>query len=477
MSRKCNFKINRQWFHNFQLLMRFFMLGFAIFFQHVANANAQMQPCRIAGYAFEIQCLEVKKSSSMQIAMTIYKIPARVRYPAKTPIIWIPDGLGISTNERAPIIIHALSRLRNEYDVVWIDFHELPSDATHCNFNQLNSVQQRFYRLEDEQQIIECIQNFQKQHPYVSELYRNIAKHYEQARKLLSVKQVLLLTEGRGSEVATSWHTLNAQAIKFQVLDSPQLKDSAEKAQNIDAQLNQLFKLCHTDPACEQALPNLKKQFVQLVRTLPITTHIQDPIHQQKTTFTITPNAFYNSLLNILRSPAKSKYLPLALTHASNHDWSIWVGLNAVHWSKRESKFHWGPHLIEQCVNFQQHRNDAPTLTELATWFYQTERKKLNRTCNAVKPTNMTAPDITTPTLLLMGNMSPTLEPKHPNLQNKVMVTSEHAGHGMLTVGCTKDIVYRYFKTMENHQVPTVESLQTGCLSKIPYPLIKTTSN
>lgn len=448
-----------------------------VIIQNIAVAQETMQPCRISGYAYAIQCIVVEPTANNPFPATIYKVPARVRYPAKTPIVWIPDGIGQAANERAPVILSALSRLRNRYDIVWVDFHGVGPDIADCNLSASTNIQNRFYRLHDEQKVMRCLQATKQRYRYSNDIYTDYSNYYESVRKHLKVDQVILMSEGRGSHIANAWSALNAKAIKFQVVDSPQLLEVSKRASRFDEVLMRIIAICNVQSNCNKTFPDLPTKLQRLFNSLPVVTQIIDPISQKKVMLEITDSALQNSLLNILRTPAKAKYLPMAIDHTLKNDWAIWVGLNAVHWSKKESDFDWGRHMLEQCAYLPHRQAHSNMHSELSMWFYQTERKKLDRICTN-PPLNITGvKEISTPTLLLVGKMNPTIDLTDSNYINKTVVTVENGGHGILTLGCTKDVVYRYFKAMESRIQPHVDNLQTRCLAQVPFPYIQTVSN
>ena len=84
-----------------------------------------------------------------------------------------------------------------------------------------------------------------------------------------------------------------------------------------------------------------------------------------------------------------------------------------------------------------------------------------------------TIPRTPTPTLLLSGGIDPATPPRHgarvaaalgPAAQHVVV---PNAGHGVLAIGCARDLLFRFIDVAED---AAASALDTRCVKSIPRP-------
>ena len=82
-------------------------------------------------------------------------------------------------------------------------------------------------------------------------------------------------------------------------------------------------------------------------------------------------------------------------------------------------------------------------------------------------------PPSRTPTLLLSGGIDPATPPRHaarmalalgPAAQHVVV---PHAGHGVMGIGCMRDVVYRFIDAAQDADATAVDA---GCVKRMPRP-------
>lgn len=76
--------------------------------------------------------------------------------------------------------------------------------------------------------------------------------------------------------------------------------------------------------------------------------------------------------------------------------------------------------------------------------------------------------------LLLSGGIDPVTPTRHGDSVAKALganarhITIDNAGHGLLSQGCVRDVVYRYFNAKEDQDAIKVDA---KCVHQIPRPL------
>jgi len=77
------------------------------------------------------------------------------------------------------------------------------------------------------------------------------------------------------------------------------------------------------------------------------------------------------------------------------------------------------------------------------------------------------------PVLLLSGGIDPATPPRHGERVARALgpmarhVVVANAGHGVLGIGCLRDVVYRFIDAVDDRDALTVDA---GCASAIPRP-------
>ena len=452
----------------------------------VSSAVFAFEPCRIEGHSFEIECAKlptksVQHDSEIDLNLHIYRVSPVVRYPLPEPIVWIPDNIAMDVNKRAPGMISALRRMRNDRAFVWLEIQGA-KDNTVLNCAREHqgklaestpSIVNRINYFHDPVFLKQCQE--QLQHSDIRHFNaQQIAKHYELMRQSLGLKQVVIMTEGRGANIATAWQKIAPQAIKFQIFDSPiyhPTANSAQRAEQLQLVFNKIVAKCQQHLNCKTQYPNTQQDFDHVIRSLPMSIVVNDPLTGEKTTVNLDEELLYLSMINILSSPSRAKYLPLLLSKMANQDWQPFIGFLSLGWSKQKPDFNSGLFLAEQCL-----QADIATTVETKNWFYKVEQSRLKRLCGAfsdqlasVKKEKIS--EVNTPTLIFLGGLNPFSQQSFQFLKQHTLVYVPEAGGGILGYGCAKDIAYRFAKLQtKGHLKVTAKDLEASCLTDIPFP-------
>ncbi len=458
---------------------------FVLLFFCFSNAAFSFSPCRIEGYSFEIECDNVQATSStavntLDIRMNIFQVNAIVRYPHPEPIFWIPDNLGVNITKRAPAMISALRRLRNDRNFLWVDF-KLPNnqaiiacdDAVEATLT-LDSKIDYFYQ----DAFLKQCQNKLKPLDFHHFSDEKIAQHYEFVRKKLGIAQVVVMAEGKGANIAIAWQKISPNAIKFQMFDSPIFdEDDLPNARALKTQaiLNEVMLRCETNPECHAQNPNISSAFKEILTTLPLKVKVKDPMIGKEVSIIMDEPLFYLAMSNFLSSPNRAIYLPTIFTALLNNDWQPLIGLLSLNWAKQKPTFNDGLMLAEQCLVAEKYPKKNVE-NQPKNWFYRMELNRLNKLCHVfydqfLQVNFQPQQTIFTPTLLLIGGQTLSVNRNDNFLKQHTRVFVPNAGFGILGYGCAKDIMYRYAKQqVKQAGVVTDKILDADCLTNIPLP-------
>jgi fermentation-respiration switch protein FrsA (DUF1100 family) len=152
------------------------------------------------------------------------------------------------------------------------------------------------------------------------------------------------------------------------------------------------------------------------------------------------------------------------------------VGLNATFTARKAMRLATGMHLSVVCaedvprLRFNDDRPGADFGVEFAR-FYE-------RLCSAWPRAQVPAEfysvaAASSPVLALSGGLDPATPPRHGERVVRALgpmarhVVVAHAGHGVLAIGCMRDVVFRFIDASEDRDALAVD---TGCAAGVPRP-------
>jgi pimeloyl-ACP methyl ester carboxylesterase len=443
------------------------------------------QECRIEGYPYAINCIEIAPQSKQDFLIKVFQVQSTVRYPRPEPIFWLPDGLTLNPTERAPSMISTLSRIRAQRDFMWITFEHPDklrlkecnpdADSTHLI---IADIPHRLDPLYSTEKLSNCIHKISQLSDQAIFSYENIAQLYEETRQKLGLKQVVIVAEGRGAEIALEWQKIAPNAIRFAVMDSPtinKLDFKIEQSISQENALNAVFNACQKSKRCHQEHPNPKNDLMDVISSLPQTITVSDPLTLQKVTFEMNEVLLMQAMQFILRSSGRAKILPLLLANARKGDWQPLVGFLGISWFKKNNKSNLGVFLLDSCRYFDPtEKKRAHGLNTIAQWFFHVGQKRMQRSCSAISITAKKELVFNVPSLVFDGGVDPSRQKLLGFFKRSTMVYAKNAGANLLGYGCTKDVVYRFVKAMDeaenSNYLPDVKSLDADCITQVPYP-------
>lgn len=435
---------------------------------------AHAEDCRIPDYPHEIECgtLQVKNVITGNLEHIAWRrVEARARYPHANPVVWIPGGLGVDATDRAPAVINMLSRLNNSRDLIWIDIlGSGNSSPFQCAKPRQVSIREKIDAFSNPQVLQTCHDEIKSRGGFKQFSYHQLAYHYEQLRQQLKLNQVNVIADGVGSNIALAWYTLAPSALRSMVLDSPTSLDTnpaIQRAQSYVRLLNNIHHACQQDSDCHTYHPQSNQYLKAILSKLPQETTLINPHTGVKERLTMDEGIFAQLLMNILRSPARAAALPNVLHAASEGNWQPLIGLSALSWAKLNTKFSNGLWLASLCENGWVHPDIQ--LEGDAQWFYQMQKKRFNRLCYAKFSNNQkyTLP-LSSSILIFSPLADPFAAADWGNQTNLKLIRVPGAASGVLSLGCARDIAYRFITDPDTK----TNNLDGSCLTDFPLPVV-----
>lgn len=466
------------------VLMRLLLWLFLFVFSLQASA---FTPCRIPGYPYAIECLSLQLESPVSkkhvLKVTVFKVASRVRYPKPSPVIWIPDGISQPASQRATFIINSLSKLRNRRDILWLEFSPAQESLDpQCGKKDAreSSVMMRLNRFDHDDYLHQCRAQLGKLGSLDEVSEQALAKYYEAVANVLELKQVTIFAERSGAAVASAWQTHSPGRILFQVWDnpviSPSLKTQIQSASQI---LHNVHIQCMLSKQCPFNAPEVESDLNRLFERLPVTLTVRNPLTYAPENIILTAPFLSFAVLQMLNSPFYAQQLPNLLHAALSGDFNPFYQTFASQWTRRKPVINDPLYLAEQCMPWIRSR-DAEQVWQTRSRFeatmFEQIKKRYQKLCTNIDMTVRPPSDLfpQTSALVLSGQSVHAV-----NLSNigpeVIHLVVPGIGNSALAVGCTKDVITRYFQLKDAavKQAPvTAEVLEADCLTHIPPPLI-----
>ena len=299
-------------------------------------------------------------------------------------------------------------------------------------------------------------------------------------RREIGAERIDLVGGSYGTRVALEYQRQFPQAVRRSVLDGaapPDMILPASFSRDGQAAFDGLAAACAAAPACAAAHPDLAQRFTALLRSLPREARARDPLDGREQTFPVTREFVLGAVRNALYAPALAAALPQAIDDATHDDFRGLLGLNATFVSRKSTRLAMGMHLSVTCAE------DVPRL-DLATDrpgidFGDESARTYRRLCSVwprgdVPPAFYSIAPSQVPVLILSGGDDPATPPRHgvrvaealgPKARHVVVA---HAGHGVMGLGCMRDVVFRFIDAEQDEVALAVDA---GCAAQVPRPL------
>ncbi|MEO8525121.1 MAG: alpha/beta hydrolase [Caldimonas sp.] len=458
-----------------------------------ADVTPVLSECHVAGIRNGVLCGSVQRPldpdhagrGTLEIKYVV--VPAMARRKLADPVFFLAGGPGQSAVALAAQAMSLFSRLNNRRDIVFVDQRGTgdsapltckdPEDETLAD----QSEPERQLRL-----IVQCKAALLKQ-PYIkaeSDLgffTTTIAvQDLDAVRRQLGAERIDLVGGSYGTRVALEVLRQFPKTVRRSVIDGvapPDMVLPASFSTDNQAALDRLLESCAADPACAKAHPDLHARFAALLQGLPGQVKAQHALTGREETFTLTRELVLGAVRGALYSPALAAALPEAIDAATRGDYAGLIGLGATQLARKSSRLATGMHLSVVCAE------DLPRLAastdKPGADFGVAFARNYEKLCaiwprGAVPAAFYTLPKSESPVLVLSGGIDPVTPPRHGERVAMALgpmakhVVVANAGHGVMSIGCMRDVVFRFIDAATDAEALAVDA---GCASQVPRPL------
>ena len=467
----------------------------------MAMAEAVTKPCRVSGIAREVQCgfvtrpLNPAAPDGAKVTVHYIVIPAEARNKNADPVFFFAGGPGQSAIKVAPKLAPAFARFSNRRDLVFIDQRGTgKSAALTCEREPVASLTSMLDQDLIVAQIMRCKTQLQKlPHGDLRFYTTTIAmQDFDAIRSQLGYSQVNAIGGSYGTRAILEFMRQFPQSIRRAVIDGvapPDMVLPTSPSQDSQAALDAIFADCAADVVCNKTYPSLKDKWQQLLASLPRSVQVAHPVTGRLESITMTREVLVGLLRGPLYVPTFSALLPSAINAAFNGVFEPLFGAAAAMGSSADG-MSMGMHFSVVCAEDYplMDRAAGPAKVQAVGRDFGDQFAQMYRqVCSqwprgAVPEAFYKVGPALAPVLVLSGGIDPVTPPRHGAAITQALganarhVVVPKAGHGVMTIGCMRDVLFKFidFKdhvTSANDPLLLAET-KTQCAESIPRPSV-----
>jgi pimeloyl-ACP methyl ester carboxylesterase len=465
----------------------------------VASASAaraeglSLQPCRLDGVEHEALCgklrrpLDPSSPKGAQVDIHVAVLPALARNKKPDPVVLLAGGPGQSAIGLAGMMSRQMARVLNRRDVVLVDQRGTGRSAPlQCPEGlPTRPVREWLDPAVEQAELDRCRQALQAlPHGDLRQYTTTIAMaDLEAVRQALGAPRVNLVGASYGTRAALEYVRQFPQAVRRVVIDGVAPPDMAlPQAFSTDNQqaLDALLAACEADARCRGRYPRLRAQWAALLDSLPRPAVVTHPVTGVPESVTMTRDIVLGMVRMPLYVPGLASALPHAMAEASAGRFGALLGLAAAMGGARGGEFRlaMGLHFSVVCAE------DLPRLGKTddrpGADFGTSAAQRYERLCASWPRGEVPAAFYQVgaspaPVLVLSGGVDPVTPPRHGQRVAAALgpkarhVVVPQAGHGVMGIGCMRDVVYRFIDAATDDDAKAVDA---ACAQSIPRPTV-----
>jgi pimeloyl-ACP methyl ester carboxylesterase len=455
-----------------------------------AALAADPAPCRLRGVEHEAWCGSVQRAldparpQGPQIEVHYAVLPALARNKKPDPVFFFAGGPGQSAIDIAPTVASMLGRFTNRRDIVLVDQRGTGRSAPlKCEADDpALPLARQFDLARQREREAACVQQLQAlPHGDLRFFTTTIAMgDVDAVRAALGADRINLVGGSYGTRAALEYQRQFPQRVRRAVLDGmapPDMVLPASFSTDNQAALDALFAACDKEPACAAREPKLAERWRALLASLPRAATLVHPLTGRSETLELTRETVLGMVRGPLYAPALAAPLPAAIGEATRGRFEPLAALAmAFGGNRRHAPLAGGMHYAVVCAeDFPRldKAGDAPG-ADFGPQFADGYRAVCPRLPRAEVPAAFyTLPSAPAATLVLSGGIDPATPPRHGARAAQALgakarhVVVPNAGHGVMGIGCMRDVLYRFVDAASDDEALKVDA---ECVVAIPRP-------
>jgi pimeloyl-ACP methyl ester carboxylesterase len=450
---------------------------------------AELKACRLRGVEHEALCgviqrpLDPARPQGVQIDIHFAVLPALARNKKPDPVFFFAGGPGQSAIEIAAQVGAMLGRFTNRRDIVLIDQRGVGKSAPLvCDADDpARPLAEQFDLDRMRAQQARCFEQL-KALPYGDLRYftTTIAMaDAEAVRVALGAEKINLVGGSYGTRAVLEYQRQFPQQVRRAVIDGvapPDMVLPASFSSDNQSALDALFAACAQDPGCAAREPQLAERWRALLASLPRPVTLAHPLTGRSESLELTRPMLLGMVRGPLYAPALAAALPAAIGEATRGRFEPLAGVATAFGGRRGMQMAAGMHFAVVCAeDFPRlsRSTDKPSADFGGVFasLYDDACPMVAR--GAVPDAFYTMPPAPAATLVLSGGLDPVTPPRHGERAAKALgakakhVIVPNAGHGVMGIGCMRDVLYRFVDAGSDDEALKVDAV---CVTAIPRP-------
>ncbi len=469
-------------------------------------AAAPTTECRVPGLRNGVQCgvvrraLDPARPDGPMIDVHYAVVPAVARRKLPDPIFLLAGGPGQSAIQLAPSVMGLLSRLGNRRDIVFVDQRGTGQSAPLvCEESGREPLADQ---VDPERQVLRLAQCRAKLQslPYIKapadlRFFTTVLamQDLDAVRQTLGVQRINLVGASYGTRAALEYQRQFPAQVRRSVIDGvapPDMVLPASSGADGQTALDALLASCPQEPSCAASYPTLQADWVALLQSLPRRVSVPHPLTGQVEDFVLTREMLHAAVRGPLYSPVLAAGLPAAIHAAAQGNVAGLMGMSALLSSRRGGQVAMGMHFSVVCAEDvpllapagaaaeAEAKADAIAGAGGSDSAADTSSRLYRRVCadwprGEVPAAFYRVPVSASPVLLLSGGLDPATPPRHGARVARALgalaqhVVVPNAGHGVMGLGCMRDVIYRFIDALDDKDAVAVDAT---CAALIPRP-------
>jgi len=461
-----------------------------------AADGAVLTACRLPGVAHELRCgslrrpLDPARPDGVQIDLRFAVLPALARNRKADPVLFFAGGPGQSALDLAGPLSRLFARVLNRRDVILIDQRGTGRSAPLVCDDEppTRPLRDTADPTRQAEQLRACRARLEKL-PYgdLRQFTTPIASADADAvRAAVGAERVNLVGASYGTRAALDYLRLFPTRVRRVVIDGvapPDMVLPATFSPDAQAAFDTLLGDCERDAACHRRHPDLRSQWRALLASLPRQVTVPHPVTGADQTLTLTRDAVLGLVRMPLYAPAMASALPYAVQQAAQGRFAALAGLGTAVGAggARHATLAAGMHFSVVCAEDMPR---LPTSRERPGADFGDAGLNLYRQVCADWPRGSvpvafySVPTSPAPVLLMSGAIDPVTPPRHAQRVAQALgakaqhVVVPNAGHGTMSLGCLRDVVFRFIDQDDDAVALSTVQADAACAKDLPRPAV-----
>ena len=453
-----------------------------------AAADGKLVPCRLPGVAHEVLCgalerpLDPSRPDGTRIEVNYAVLPALARNKSPDAVFFFAGGPGQSAIDLAGQLSAYLARFANRRDIVLIDQRGTGRSAP-LKCEDDNAARPLAEILQPSRQLAvlaACREALQKKPHGDPRFYTTpiAVQDADAVRRALGLARINLMGVSYGTRAVLEYQRQFPDAVRRAVIDGvapPDMVLPASASRDNQAALDALFAACEKDAICARAYPRLRVQWRELLASVPKNVLVAHPVTGVRERLEVTRTLLLALVRTPLYSPPLAAALPYAIVEAHAGRFEPLAALGAS-LRAREMTVWSGMHFAVICsedVPQLAQAKDAPGAEFGLAFGQQYAKACIGWPRGVVPEAYYKVGPAQAATLVLSGGLDPATPPRHGERVAQALgakarhVVVPNAGHGVMAVGCMREVLYRFVNAETDSDALAVD---VSCAQAIPRP-------